>query len=129
MKFGEYLVSKKLLSDDELLEVLEMQECLPVKLGRLARDLKMMEQSDLNLALKEFLKIKKLKSAVTLIEALKERKIRPQLVGNAIKVEDENGVSFYFGKFCDELIENTEKENKKINEVYMIDKSQWLGHY
>ena len=127
MKFGEYLVLKKLLSSDELMEALGMQECLPAKLGRLVRDLKMIEQSDLNLALKEFLKIEKLKSAVTLIEDFKEKNIQPQLVGNAIKVEDERGVSFYFGKFCDELLENAEKENKKINEIYMIDKSQWLA--
>ena len=62
MKFGEHLMSQKIIGSAELDEAIGVQSTQPMKIGRILRDLGYLDQGDLNRQLCLFLTPKELKS-------------------------------------------------------------------
>ena len=73
MRFGETLVSAKVVSQENVEEALSTQRYKKVRLGRLLRDLGVITQNDLNKHLTAFLKPNTLDSISGAAEKIKER--------------------------------------------------------
>ena len=62
MKFGEYLVENGVVNEEALRGAIQTQKYRPMKVGRILRDLGHLSQSDLDKSLKNFLKVRVLKT-------------------------------------------------------------------
>lgn len=127
MKFGEFLVSSKIVTADNVQEALEMQRYKRYRLGRLLRELGYLSQSDLNKQLTLHLRPKNLESVAQAAEMLKQRKF-PEFLP---EWSSKNGVlAFSFEStaavfispcYRDEVIEAAENQFKRSCQLLLVD--------
>ena len=129
MKFGESLLKNDLITVDELQNAVETQRFRKIKLGRLLRDLGIINQEELNHQLELFQR-PSLSSLQGLVDDLKERVARALFTQDELAFSDaqevtlfdkgKNGYTFIATTFRDEVLEAAESKFKEPSELKIL---------
>ena len=111
MKFGEYLISEKLVRPADLEDAIEIQRYLKKPIGRILKACGYIGERDLNLALEKFLDPPFVNRIADCYTVLQTRHFSNELLefGETHELipfeEEQNGVTFVTKTFRDEVLE------------------------
>lgn len=128
MKFGEYLITKKLITKSDLDDALAVQKYQKQKIGRLLRDLGAIDQKNLNMALESYLNIKIPISITKLFESsINDNNLFLEIAKKhqAIPFLYKGITCFASIIFTDLLCEEYERVFNKNSKIFLIDEDSY----
>jgi len=125
MKFGEYLLSKKMIDPGDLEDALKIQRYLKKPIGQILRDCEYISQEDLNTALQKFIDSPSVHQVADCYGMLQRRIFSKELLkfGESHDVlpfeEEREGITFVTKLFRDEVLEEAE-EKWKVRASFIV---------